>query len=956
MTRLRFALVLCAAVVLAAPASAQRGGLFRALGGALRGARPVPAPRIPTAPSLGRNFVPSTSFKPPPSFGAGRGSRPPTFVVLAEHSPARTSEELGKVTTAGAKSDWAMMRASADAALARPGLLPPHVASDLAAIRANGEVVEALKGVGKALEAGTPARSIPLPDAIPPQIRVQVQSVCHLEELTAALQSPGTKFDVGRLEAGLKVLAADVGNAGAANVRIGLARRVLADGDLATARRLIEPVPDDVLPLKLRDLKRADPIAVGPGAGKQQPTGPEAAAPEAGPGARATPEEAVTAGLPVLKESVARARASAVRATDEAITSNLGELNPVLTRLAAHGAKLAEQAREEDRIDAEEADRRAAVLGIHRFDNSRAAGIAARSGKVEDKDVASWGWWAIGLAVLLAVYVALETDSGNPFPFASAGAIVLVGLVLFWWSTRFSSEQLLVWAAFWLAIAIGGWGAWTARSRPRASAPRAPAPGPVGVPILDSTGVVTAFRLPPGQSPQAALRSVPSYRARRVLGGVTTVLALGFLIAVFPGWRERTAFHDLRDHALMLARGHNPGAALARADQLVTDYPDRPEAPAARTQVRLAAAEDALERRGYSDLAAVLATLERDDPWNERVSEIRQRAIEQLTADTTNGGEPAVLESALRLAEQLLRSNPADPAAVGLHTRLVSTKESQERAKLAKEQAAQASDAGSAGATQEGGLNVELAKERAKLASEAGAAGRIEDAIRGLREAARLTPPDAPPGCQPRDYQVHLLEIYYFQGRIHEAAALARDIWPGGTIPRPWRGLLRFELGDFSGAAADWYRQVESTPNNWWALANLAWLLATCPDPKYRNGADAVALANPILDWLRPDTPGTPRGAGGRNFEGFLERSYALDEAFVCLILAAALTEAGDFAKARECVGWANELDTKLREHGSGLSPLWRGRLAGVTTAIEAGHPYRCLPIAPLPRPAPGRP
>jgi tetratricopeptide (TPR) repeat protein len=48
--------------------------------------------------------------------------------------------------------------------------------------------------------------------------------------------------------------------------------------------------------------------------------------------------------------------------------------------------------------------------------------------------------------------------------------------------------------------------------------------------------------------------------------------------------------------------------------------------------------------------------------------------------------------------------------------------------------------------------------------------------------------------------------------------------------------------GDFGGAIHCYRKALEVHPNMLDLLNNLAWLLATCPDPRYRNGAQAIEL------------------------------------------------------------------------------------------------------------------
>jgi tetratricopeptide (TPR) repeat protein len=57
------------------------------------------------------------------------------------------------------------------------------------------------------------------------------------------------------------------------------------------------------------------------------------------------------------------------------------------------------------------------------------------------------------------------------------------------------------------------------------------------------------------------------------------------------------------------------------------------------------------------------------------------------------------------------------------------------------------------------------------------------------------------------------------------------------------RGAAWFNKGMFDKAAADLQAAVQLEPNNDQAWYNKGWLLATCPEAKYRDGKAAVAAA-----------------------------------------------------------------------------------------------------------------
>jgi tetratricopeptide (TPR) repeat protein len=69
------------------------------------------------------------------------------------------------------------------------------------------------------------------------------------------------------------------------------------------------------------------------------------------------------------------------------------------------------------------------------------------------------------------------------------------------------------------------------------------------------------------------------------------------------------------------------------------------------------------------------------------------------------------------------------------------------------------------------------------------------------------------------------------------------------------RGLIRHLKKDFDRASADYQEAVRIEPKLSSAYLARAYLWATCPDPKYRNGKKAVesaTMACELTDWMRP--------------------------------------------------------------------------------------------------------
>ncbi len=133
--------------------------------------------------------------------------------------------------------------------------------------------------------------------------------------------------------------------------------------------------------------------------------------------------------------------------------------------------------------------------------------------------------------------------------------------------------------------------------------------------------------------------------------------------------------------------------------------------------------------------------------------------------------------------------------------------------------------------------------------------GRLDEAKEHF-QAALKTEPHYP------DAHRFLGAILVQQGRLAEAIVhlrLALLLGPDVPTRLSYASLLH-QTGDYSGAAAQFRLALREDPHCVEALNNLALLLATAPDEKERNGAEAVRYAEEAIRLPAPKgmcVPGT---------------------------------------------------------------------------------------------------
>jgi tetratricopeptide (TPR) repeat protein len=232
-------------------------------------------------------------------------------------------------------------------------------------------------------------------------------------------------------------------------------------------------------------------------------------------------------------------------------------------------------------------------------------------------------------------------------------------------------------------------------------------------------------------------------------------------------------------------------------------------------------------------------------------------------------------------------------------------------------------------------LNPGLAVAYRNRAELLAALGRMKEAVADYSRAMESLPEDATLLCARAHAYQRLGE---FQ---HAAADLSRAIQLAPQEPDAYtqRGNLAAEQGAFHQARRDFQWAVEIDAN--WADAHraLAWLHATCTDPKIRNAQQALASARRAAELL-------PK-----------------DDYLILDTLAAAHACAGDFDEAVQCEGKAlaaaprdvsTALEQRMALYRQGRAYLSRPADDGVrTVSHESPDPPQPSGSRPSPKSAP---
>jgi tetratricopeptide (TPR) repeat protein len=128
---------------------------------------------------------------------------------------------------------------------------------------------------------------------------------------------------------------------------------------------------------------------------------------------------------------------------------------------------------------------------------------------------------------------------------------------------------------------------------------------------------------------------------------------------------------------------------------------------------------------------------------------------------------------------------------------------------------------------------------RTNLARALAEAGQLDEAAVHFRAAVQLAPKDAAG-------RANLGNVLLEKGLVDEAVQQyekALEIDPRCTVARLGLAEALARRGAFQSAVDQFRKALATEPNDPGAANGLAWLLATCPDDRVRDGAEAVAMA-----------------------------------------------------------------------------------------------------------------
>jgi protein O-mannosyl-transferase len=190
--------------------------------------------------------------------------------------------------------------------------------------------------------------------------------------------------------------------------------------------------------------------------------------------------------------------------------------------------------------------------------------------------------------------------------------------------------------------------------------------------------------------------------------------------------------------------------------------------------------------------------------------------------------------------------------------------------------------------------------------------GQVDQAISRFQAAVDLRPANAPA-------HDNLAKAFLRKGQLSDAMLHYRkmlEIQPENVEARNILGTVFIQRGHVREAIEQWREVLATQPENGNAKSNLAWVFATDPEQSFRNGPQAVQLAEQALQL-----------SGGKN-------------SMILRTLAAAYAESGRFAEALETAERGLELAT---EQGNvNLANEFRSNIL----FYRAGRPLRDASLA----------
>jgi tetratricopeptide (TPR) repeat protein len=186
-----------------------------------------------------------------------------------------------------------------------------------------------------------------------------------------------------------------------------------------------------------------------------------------------------------------------------------------------------------------------------------------------------------------------------------------------------------------------------------------------------------------------------------------------------------------------------------------------------------------------------------------------------------------------------------------------------------------------------------------------GRQGRLDEAAAAFSRALRRNPED--PGAHNNFGNVLLLQGKYAEALEQFEAAVR--LQPDYSVAYNNLAICCKKLGRVADAIAHYRQALRLQPDSFEALNNLAWMLATQPDARLRNGQEAVQLATRACELTNYQNP------------------------IPLATLAAAFAETGRFEEAVAYAGRAIELF-------AGSRSAVAAQLPAMLEAFRAGHPY----------------